>query len=164
MEVEARRGDDGFAQGDVAGEGDDGDTAARDGGLHGDFKDTRHLIGLRDEFAIVAALRKEMLRVGLLEIAAADFVAGDLRGDGQNGDAAAVAVIESVDEVEIAGAAAAGAYGEVAGEMGFSTGGEGGDFFVAEMDPVEFAGGTDGFGDAVEGVAGDAVDAAHAGG
>ena len=48
--------------------------------------------------------------------------------------------------------------------MSFGTGGEGGYFFMAEMNPVEFAGGSDGFGDAVEGVAGDAVDAAHAGG
>ena len=85
MKVEARRRDDGLAQGHVAGKGDDGDTAARDGGLHGDFEYARHLIGLRDEFAVVAALRKQMLRIGLLKILAADFVAGDLRGDGENG-------------------------------------------------------------------------------
>jgi hypothetical protein len=74
--------------------------------LHGNLKHTGHLFGLRNQLAIVAALREEMFRVGLLEVSAADFIAGDLRRDGQDRNPAAVAVVESVDQVQISGTAA----------------------------------------------------------
>ena len=50
--------------------------------------------------------------MGLLKVVGADLGAGDVGGDGEYGDAAAMAVEEAVDEVEVAGAAACGADGE----------------------------------------------------
>ena len=47
--------------------------------------------------------------MGFLKISAADFVAGNLRGDGENRDTAAVAVVETVDQMQIAGTATPGA-------------------------------------------------------
>ena len=116
---------DGFAQSDVAGNGDHGDAAAREGGLDCDFKHAGHLLRLRNQLALMAALCKDLLRACFLKIVAANFAAGDLRGNGEHGDAAAVAIIEAVDEVQIAGAATAGAHGKLSGEMGFGSGGEG---------------------------------------
>ena len=81
----------------------------RERGLHGDFQDTRHLFGLGDQFAEVAALRKQMFGMRLLKISTANFVAGNLGGDGEDRDAAAVAIVETIDQVEVAGAATAGA-------------------------------------------------------
>jgi len=56
-----------------------------------------------------------MLGAGFLEVAAADLVAGNLRRDRQHRHAAAVAVIQAVDQVQIAGAATAGANRQAAG-------------------------------------------------
>jgi hypothetical protein len=53
--------------------------ALLDGRLHGDLDDTGHLLRLGNQFAVMAALREEMLGVGFLEIAAADFVTRNLR-------------------------------------------------------------------------------------
>ena len=39
-----------------------------------DFQNARHLFGLRNELAIMAALRKEMLGMGFLKISAPDFL------------------------------------------------------------------------------------------
>jgi hypothetical protein len=45
----------------------------------------------------VAALREEMFWFGLLKIPASDFIAGNLRRDGQDRNPAAVTVIEPID-------------------------------------------------------------------
>ena len=58
-------------------------------------------------------------------------------GDGKHRNAAAVAVEQSVDQVQITGAAAAAADGKFAGQMGLRAGGEGGTFLMAHMDPFD---------------------------
>jgi hypothetical protein len=57
----------------------------------------------------------------LLKIAGADLRRRDLGGDGQHRHARAVAVEQTVDEMEIARPAAAGAHRELTREMGFAT-------------------------------------------
>ncbi len=132
---------------------------AGDGGAHGDLEQARHLFGDADHLAVVAALFEEILRMGLLKVAGADLVAGDMCGDGEDGNTAAVAVEEAVDEVQVAGTAAGGADGERAGEVGFGSGGEGSDLFVADVRPLEGAIFADSVGEAVEGISRKAVDA-----
>jgi hypothetical protein len=100
---------DGSAQGHVSGQGNHRNAAARAGGLYGDLQDSGHLLGLGHQFTIVATLRKQMFRVGFLKISAADFMAGNLRRDSEDGHPAAVTVVEAVDQMEIPGTAAAGA-------------------------------------------------------
>src|SRR5580692_11757543 len=53
-----------IAQGHVSGNGHHRHTASRDRRLHGDLQDPRHLLGLRDQLAVITTLRKEMLRMG----------------------------------------------------------------------------------------------------
>jgi hypothetical protein len=99
----------------------------------------------------------------LLKVHASDLVAGDVCGDGENGNAAAVAVEEAVDEMEISGPAACGADGERASEVGFGSGGEGGDLFVADVHPLKRAVFAKGIGEAIQGVSRESVDAFNAG-
>jgi len=99
-------------QEDVAGNDDDGDAGEIDSGAHGDVQDAGHLLRNADHLAIVAALFEEVLGMGLLKVVGADLCAGNVCSDGKDRNAAAMAVEEAVDEVEIAGAAACSADGE----------------------------------------------------
>jgi hypothetical protein len=47
-----------------------------------------------------------------------------------------VAVEQTIDEMQVAGPAAAGADRELAGEMGFASGGKRRDFLVPDMNPT----------------------------
>jgi hypothetical protein len=105
---------------------------------------------MRHQLAVVAALPKEVLRVGLLKVSAADLTGGDLRGNGENRYAVTVAVVEPVDQVEVARAAAAGADGETPGEVRLGSRGEGRSLFVPRVDPSELVLSPDGVGDPVE--------------
>ena len=69
---------------------------------------TGHLFGVRNQLTIVAALREEMFRMGFLEVPASYFIAGDLRRDGEDGNPAALTVVETIDQMQISGAAATG--------------------------------------------------------
>jgi len=58
---------------------------------------------MRDQFTIMAALREKMFGMRFLKIAAADFLTWNLRGDGENGNAAAVAIVKPIDQMQVAG-------------------------------------------------------------
>jgi hypothetical protein len=145
------------SQSHVARQDDDGNAAPRDCGLYGNFENSGHLVGLRHQFAIVAALREEMFRVGLLEVSAANFIARDLRRDGEDRNPAAVTVVESVNQVQISGTAAPGANRQPSGEMRIRARGEGRRFFMPQMNPIQLFGCSNRVGNAIERVAGDTV-------
>jgi hypothetical protein len=84
-------------QGDVSGDGHHRDASLRECRLHCNLQDARHLFWLRNQFAVVAALREEMFWFSLLKISAPDFIAWNLRRDRQDRNAASVAVVQSVD-------------------------------------------------------------------
>src|SRR6516162_10022476 len=119
----------------------------------------RHLVGAGDQLAKMAALLEQLLWVRLLEIARADFRRRDLGGDCEHRQARAVAVEETVDEMQIAGPAAAGANRELTREMGFARGGKRCDLLVPDMDPFDLALLAQRVGEPVETVADDAVNA-----
>ena len=148
----------------VAGNDDDADATLQDRPAHRDLEHTRHLLGTRHELAIARALLEEALGMRLLEIVRTDLGRGDLRRDRHHRHARALAVEKTVDEVQIAGAAAAGAYGEAAGDMGVGASGEGGDLLVAHMQPFDAAAPANGVGEAIEAVADNAIDPLHSGG
>src|SRR5215470_1322358 len=96
-EAESRPFHQGRFQSNVPGQNHHANAATRDGGLHGDFQHSRHLLGMRDELGVMAALSKRDLGVGLLKIAAPNFGAWNLRGYRQDWNATAVGVVESID-------------------------------------------------------------------
>ena len=73
-------------------------------------KHSRHLLRLRHEFAVVAAILEQMLRMRLLKIAASDLMARNLRRNRKHWYATPMAIEEAVDEVKIARPATACAY------------------------------------------------------
>src|SRR5262249_44757612 len=119
----------------------------------------RHLVGAGDELAKMAALPEQLLRVRLLEIAGGDFRRRDLGRDGEHRHTRAVAVEQTVDEMQVAGSAAAGADRELAREMRFAAGGKRRDLLVPDMNPFDLALMAQRVGQPIEAVADDAVNA-----
>jgi hypothetical protein len=83
----------------------------------------------------VAALREEMFRMGFLKVCAAHFRAGDLRGNRNYGNTIAVAIVEAIDQVQIARTAAAGAHRQTSRQMRFRARGKSRDLLMPYMDP-----------------------------
>src|SRR5882724_1948722 len=111
-------------QRDIAGNGNDSNATLGDGGLHGNLEHARHLLRLRYQLAVMAALREEMLGISFLKISTANFPARNLSGDGEDWNAAALTVVEAINQVHIPGATTPGTYRQLASEMGFGAGGE----------------------------------------
>ena len=129
-----------------------------------DFEHARHLVGAGDQLAIMAALFEQVLRVGFLKIAGAGFGRRNLGGDREHRDARPVTIIEAVDQVQIARAAAAGADRERAGQMRLRTRRKRGDLLVPDMDPLDLALPANRVGQPVQAVADNAVDPLDTGG
>jgi hypothetical protein len=80
-----------------------------------------------------------------------------MRGNGKNGDARALAIEQSVDEMQIAGSAASRTNGKVAGKMSLGAGRESGNLFVTHVEPLDFALASNRIGEAVQAIADDSV-------
>ncbi len=101
--------------------------------------------------------------MGRLEIVDADLGARNVRGNRQHRHAAAMAIEQAVDEMQIAGTAASGADRELAGQMRLGAGRKRAGLLVAHMHPVDAADPPQRIGEAVQGVADDTIDALDAG-
>src|SRR6266851_4325926 len=101
---------------------------------HRGLEGSGHLRGCRDQFTVVTALPEERLRMGLLEIAGADFTTWNLRCDRQDRHTTAVTVKQPIDQMKIAGAAAPGTDRQIAGNVCVGAGGKGSDFLMADVD------------------------------
>src|SRR5947199_404614 len=75
-----------------------------------------------------------------------------------DGHTVAVAIVQPVDQVQVAGAAAAGADGELAGEVRLCARGEGRGLLVPHVHPSKLVLSPDGVGDPVQRVSGDSID------
>ena len=115
---------DGVFQCGVAGHHEHGDAPLFDGRAHRNFQQSRHLVGAEDHFAEDAAVAEQFGGPGFLEVLAADLVARDVRGDREHGNPAAVRIVEPVDQVHVAGAAAACTHCEVTRQRCLASGRE----------------------------------------
>jgi hypothetical protein len=109
----------------------------------------------------VAAILEQRFRVRCLKIVNADFRAGNMRRNGEDGNCATMAIEESIDEVEVSGSAAARTDGQLTGDMRCGTGSEGRAFLVAHMNPFNVLQAAQGVGEAVERISDHAVDALY---
>src|SRR5271170_4512206 len=101
----------------------------------------------------MAAACEDLYRIRFLEISTPDFGARNLRRNGQNGDAAALAIVEAIDQVHVSRPAASGAYRQLAGEMRFGAGRERGCLLMAHTNPFDVLAGTNRIRDAIERIA-----------
>jgi len=125
------------AEGDVAGHGDHGDAAQTYRCTDRILQHIRELARIRDQLAIMTAFAEQVLRMGFLEIAAADLGRRNLRRDRQHGNTAAMRVEQAVDQMQIARTAGARADRKAAGHLGFTGGRKGCDLLVPDMDPFD---------------------------
>src|SRR6266853_1521683 len=109
---------------DIAGNGNDSNTALGDGSLHGNLEHARHLLRLRYQLAVMAALREEMLGISLLKISTANFPARNLCSNSEDWNAAALTVVEAINQMHIPRATASGTYRQLASKMSLGASGE----------------------------------------
>ena len=150
-------------QEDFARDHDDRDTAARERVAHRDLQHPWELLTHAHKLAVHAALAEQFLRMGLLEVAAADLLSRDVSGDREHRYPGAVGLEQSVDQVQVPGTAASRADGELLGHRRFAGGRERSALLVANVLPDELAVAPECLGEPVDRVAGQPVHAADAG-
>ena len=123
-----------------------------------DLQNAGHLVGPRDQLTIVTALLEQVLRMGFLEISGADLGRRDLRRNRKHRHARAVTIEQAIDEVQIAGSAAAGADRELSCQVRLGAGRESRDLLVPDMHPFDLALASQSVGQAIQAVADDAID------
>src|SRR5271170_6578827 len=145
----------------VAGNDDDRDTAF--GYRHPDrsLENLRQLRGIGNEFDIMAAVLEYGFRVGSLKVVDSYLGAWDVCGNSQNRYAAALAIEQAVDQMQVSRAAAAGADRKASGEMGLCSRCESGSLFVPHVDPVNRLSPSQCVGKAVERVADNPINPLH---
>ncbi len=75
--------------------------------------------------------------MGFLKITGTNLGARNMRRDGHHGHAVAMAIKEPINQVQIAGATASGAYSEFARQLRLRAGGKRRDFFVPDGNPLD---------------------------
>src|SRR5260370_806747 len=100
--------------------------------------------------------------VGLLKVSTTDFAARNLRGDRQNGNAAAMTVVEAVDQVQVPGTTTPGADRQPSREMCLRSGGKCCRLFMSHVNPSNSFLCSNRVRDAIERVAGNTVDLPNA--
>jgi hypothetical protein len=111
----------------------------------------------------MAALREEMFGISLLKISAANFPARNLCGNGEDGNAAALTVVEAINQMHIPRATASGTYCQLASEMGLGAGGERRYLLVPYTNPANVLSNANRICNSVERVAGDSIDSLDTG-
>ena len=132
-----------------------------DGGPHRHLEDPRQHLRRADELAVDAAVPEQILRMRLLEVVRADLGARDVRGDREHRHPAALRVVETVDQMQVARAATACADRQLSGQRGIRRRRERGCLLVTDVLPRDFAGAPDRVGETIEAVTREAVDATH---
>src|SRR5262249_20894707 len=86
----------GWLQCDVSREYNDRNAAIANGLADGNLQGTRHLVGARDELAIMTALLEQVLGMSFLEISSADLGGRDLGRNSKYRHARALAVVQAI--------------------------------------------------------------------
>ena len=149
---------DGVFQRGVARHHEHGHAPLFDGRPHGDLQQPQHLLGAQDHLAEDRAVTEQLGGPDLLEVLAANLVAQDVRGDREHGNPASVRVLEPVDEVHAAGAAAAGAHRELPRQRRLPGGSERGLLLMPGQHPLDALLPADRLCRRVQGVAGNSPD------
>src|SRR6202521_2087445 len=111
----------------------------------------------------MAAFLEQELRMGRLEIIDADLGARNVRRYRENRRSAAVAIEESVDQMQISRSAAPGAYCQFAGQLSLRARRESRRLLVPNRHPFDLPPLTECIGESIKRIADGAVDAVYAG-
>lgn len=94
---------------------------------------------MRNGLAVVTALGKQVLWLRFLEVGASHFIARDLRRNGEHRNTAALAIVQPVYQVQIAGAAAPRTNSEFSCEVRFGASGECRGLLMPYMNPLNLS-------------------------
>ena len=119
----------------ISGQDDDAYVAPGPRMLNGGHHYARSLGSFRNQFRICAAFLEKLFRMRGLEIFHAHLALRDVGGDGQHRSMVPVGVKQAVDQMEVAGAAAAAAYSQVPAQLGFRARSKCRRFLMPHMNP-----------------------------
>lgn len=122
---------------DVSGDRQDRHPLLIEGRTDGGVEDIWQLLNTAHQLAVDAALGEQILRVSLLEVAAAYLGAGNVRCDREYGHPAAMSIEEAVDQMQVPRTAACCTDRKIARERGLGAGGERGRFLVPHVHPLQ---------------------------
>jgi hypothetical protein len=125
-----------FHERNVTGQHNNRNTSLSYRDAYSPFKNLRELPRTGNELDVVAAILEQAFRMSCLKIVDPDLTGGDVRGDSQNRNAAALAIEQAIDQMQVAWTAAASANCKASGQMSFGACREGGGLFMAHVDPV----------------------------
>jgi hypothetical protein len=128
-----------FAQRHIARQHDNRHAALLDSGAHRARQHARKLRGGGHHFHVMAALLEQLLWVRFLKVAQTDFGRRNVRGDGKHRLVIAMTIEQTVDQMQVARTATAGAHRETSGRGRVRTGGKGGRFLVTGVHPADRA-------------------------
>jgi hypothetical protein len=148
-------------QRDVARDHHDCDASLRDSDAHCAQQDLRKLIRLRHQLNVVTAFLEQVLGMRSLEVIDPDLSARDVGGDRKHRYVVAVGVEQTADEVEVAGATAAGADRQLPSEVSLGASCEGGSLLMANVDPFDRFQAPKSVGESIQRVPDNAIDALH---
>src|ERR1019366_7909770 len=97
-EVKTRRGTSYLTQSDITGENNNCYASFGECGLDCDLQDTRHLLRLRNDFAVVTAFAKYAFPMSLLEILSSDFATRNMACNREYRNATAVGIVQSINQ------------------------------------------------------------------
>src|SRR5580704_4436143 len=101
-----------------------------------------------------------MFRMSFLEVVAAQFTAGNLCGNRKHRNTVAMAIVKTINQVQISRTAAPSTHRQTSGQVRFSARGKSCRLLVPYMDPFKILSYANRVCDAVEGVTGKAIDPA----
>jgi hypothetical protein len=153
----------GGLKGDISRNHHNRDAAITHGLPDRNLQNPGHLIGSRDQLAIMTALLEQRFRMSFLEIPGAELGRWDLRRNRKHRRARPLAIEEAIDEGQIAGSTAAGANRKLSCQVRLGSGSEGRGLLVTQMYPIDLALTADCIGQPVQAVADDTIDPFHAG-
>ena len=142
----------------IARQDHDRDTAPAERVLDRDAQQARQLLRLADQLAVVTALREQSLGMRLLEEPRPDLSARNVGSERQHRRTAAMRVVETLDEVRVARAAATGANREPPAELRLRPGRERGRLLVVDVDPLDAIGSTHRVDYGIEAIADEPID------
>src|SRR5882757_39257 len=110
----------------------------------------------------MAALREEMFGISLLKISAANFPARNLCGNSEDRNAAALTIVEAIDQMHVPGATTSGTYRQLASEMGLGAGRERCNLLMSYTEPADVVPGANRVCDSVQRITRDSIDSLDA--
>ncbi|MNZ65272.1 hypothetical protein D3C78_834590 [compost metagenome] len=123
----------------VARQHHDRNAAIEDRFAHRNRHYLRDLLRRGNQLAVVATFTEQLLRMRFLKIAAADFARRNMCGNGQHRNVIAMAVEQTVYQMQITRPARSGANRQLACQLRFRACGKCRDFFMAGGHPFDGA-------------------------